>query len=61
MAFEISQRFTLRAPATAVWEFLIDPHRVAASLPGAAITGQEDDETELREKQARSSRQASRD
>ena len=45
MAFEISQRFTLRAPATAVWEFLVDPHRVAASLPGAAITGQEDDDT----------------
>jgi len=45
MAFEISQSFTIRAPASAVWDFLIDPHRVAASLPGAAITGQDDDST----------------
>jgi len=41
MAFEISQSFSLRAPVAAVWDFLIDPNRVAACLPGAAITGQE--------------------
>lgn len=41
MAFEISQSFSLRAPIAAVWDFLIDPNRVAACLPGAAITGQE--------------------
>ena len=41
MAFEISQSFSLRAPIEAVWDFLIDPNRVAACLPGAAITGRE--------------------
>lgn len=41
MAFEISQSFTLKAPMAEVWDFLIDPNRVAACLPGAAITGRE--------------------
>ena len=41
MAFDISQSFSLRAPIAAVWDFLTDPNRVAACLPGAAITGQE--------------------
>jgi carbon monoxide dehydrogenase subunit G len=45
MAFEISQSFSLRAPIAAVWDFLIDPNRVAACLPGAAITGQEGEDS----------------
>ncbi len=45
MAFEISQSFTLRAPIADVWDFLIDPNRVAACLPGAAITGREGPDT----------------
>ncbi len=42
MAIEIEQGFTIDAPIGEVWSFLTDPHRVAACLPGAAITGQED-------------------
>ena len=42
MSIEIEQGFTIDAPIGEVWLFLTDPHRVAACLPGAAITGQED-------------------
>ncbi len=42
---KIEKTFTIRAPATAVWTFLTDPHRVARALPGAAITGQIDPAT----------------
>ncbi len=42
MSIEIEQGFTIKAPIGEVWSFLTDPHRVAACLPGAAITGQED-------------------
>ncbi len=45
MALEIEQQFSVRAPKSEVWKFLTDPHRVAACLPGAAITGQEDEQT----------------
>jgi carbon monoxide dehydrogenase subunit G len=42
---KIEKRFTVNAPADAVWALLTDPHQVAACLPGAAITGQEDERT----------------
>ena len=45
MAMEISKSFVVKAPAGEVWNFLIDPVRVARCLPGAAITGQVDDRT----------------
>jgi hypothetical protein len=45
MAMKIEKQFTVRAPADRVWAFLTDPHRVAQCLPGAAITGQEDEHT----------------
>jgi uncharacterized protein len=40
---EISKSFVVRAPIDATWTFLTDPERVAACLPGAAITGRRDD------------------
>ena len=42
---KIEERFTIDAPADAVWAFLIDPERVAAALPGAEISEQVDDTT----------------
>ena len=45
MAFEIIKTFVVRAPAAGVWEFLIDPQRVARCLPGASITGKLDEKT----------------
>ena len=45
MALEIEKHFAVKAPKSEVWEFLTDLHRVAACLPGAAITGQEDEQT----------------
>lgn len=42
---EITKTFVVRAPPDAVWAFLTDPQRVAACLPGAAITGQVDERT----------------
>ncbi|HEY2029518.1 MAG TPA: SRPBCC family protein [Myxococcales bacterium] len=45
MAFEIVKKFVVKADPQAVWQFLIDPERVASCLPGAAITGKLDDKT----------------
>lgn len=45
MGIPIEKRFVVAAPAAAVWEFLTDPAKVASCLPGAAITGKEDDST----------------
>ncbi|MCH7826199.1 MAG: SRPBCC family protein [Acidobacteria bacterium] len=42
---KIEERFTINAPADAVWAFLIDPERVAAALPGAEIIEKVDDTT----------------
>ena len=42
---KIQEKFTVDAPADSVWEFLIDPERVAAALPGAEITEKLDDNT----------------
>jgi carbon monoxide dehydrogenase subunit G len=41
---EITKTFVVRAGPDAVWAFLTDPERVAACLPGAAITGRVDDQ-----------------
>ena len=45
MAFEITKTFVVKAPSSHVWEFLIDPRRVATCLPGAAIGEKIDDKT----------------
>lgn len=41
----IEERFTLDASPSDVWSFLIDPERVVACLPGAALTKQMDERT----------------
>ena len=41
----ISERFSLDAPVEVVWTLLVDPTRMVACLPGAEITGQDDDRT----------------
>jgi uncharacterized protein len=43
MGMQIEKSFTVNAPAAKVWEFLTDPYAVARCLPGAAITGKNDD------------------
>jgi hypothetical protein len=45
MGMQIEKSFVVNAPFQAVWEFLIDPKRVAGCLPGAAITDQIDEKT----------------
>src|SRR5438876_10936991 len=45
MAFEIRKTFVIEAAPSSVWEFLIDPQRVARCLPGAAVTGKIDEKT----------------
>ncbi|HSS76543.1 MAG TPA: SRPBCC family protein [Thermoanaerobaculia bacterium] len=42
---EITKSFVVKAPAAAVWEFLIDPYRVGKCLPGAAVTEKLDEQT----------------
>ena len=42
---QIEKTFTVKASPAAVWDFLIDPHRVACCLPGAAIIEQIDAQT----------------
>ncbi|HXT50190.1 MAG TPA: SRPBCC family protein [Thermoanaerobaculia bacterium] len=45
MGMRIEKSFVVQAPAPAVWDFLTDPRRVASCLPGAAITGQLDEQS----------------
>jgi uncharacterized protein len=45
MGIPIEKTFVVEAPPVAVWNFLTDPVRVAACLPGAAITEKLDDQT----------------
>src|SRR5207237_584820 len=45
MAFEITRTFVVKAPSSHVWEFLIDPRRVATCPTGAAIGEKIDDKT----------------
>ena len=42
---KLEQSFEVAAPVEQVWEALIDVERVAPCLPGAAITGKDDDGT----------------
>lgn len=44
-SLSIEERFTLDAPPSVVWSFLTDPDRVVSCLPGAELTGQEDERT----------------
>jgi carbon monoxide dehydrogenase subunit G len=44
-SLSIEERFTLDAPPGAVWSFLTDPQRVVGCLPGAELTGQDDEAT----------------
>lgn len=44
MGMQIEKSFVVKAPASAVWDFLTDPYRVARCLPGAAITDKVDDQ-----------------
>lgn len=45
MAITIEKQFSVDAPISTVWDFLTDPHKVAACLPGASITEQVDERT----------------
>src|SRR5436305_2011682 len=45
MAFEITKKFVINAPASQVREFLTDPKRVARCLPGAAVGDKLDEKT----------------
>ena len=42
---KLEQSFEVKAPIDVVWEALNDLERVAPCLPGAAITGHDDDGT----------------
>lgn len=44
MGMQIEKSFVVKAPASAVWDFLTDPYKVARCLPGAAITEKVDDQ-----------------
>ena len=41
----IQERFSLDATPDEVWSFLIDPSKVVTCLPGAELTGQNDENT----------------
>jgi uncharacterized protein len=43
MAFKIEEAFDVQAPVQSVWEYLIDPARVAVCLPGAELLESRDD------------------
>ena len=43
MAFKIQETFEIQAPVARVWEYLIDPARVAVCLPGAELLESRDD------------------
>ena len=43
MAFKIEESFVVQAPVERVWEYLIDPARVAVCLPGAELLESRDD------------------
>jgi carbon monoxide dehydrogenase subunit G len=47
MAIEIEERFQVEAPIERVWQFVMDPHRVAACMPGAKLEEVVDDKTFL--------------
>ncbi|HEX6966220.1 MAG TPA: SRPBCC family protein [Gemmatimonadaceae bacterium] len=47
MAFTFEQTVRVQAPVDRVWHYLIDPRQVVQCLPGAELTGVEDERTFL--------------
>ncbi|MCI0490651.1 MAG: SRPBCC family protein [Blastocatellia bacterium] len=47
MAFKIEEKFDVQAPVKRVWEYLIDPARVAVCIPGAELLGSQGEDTFL--------------
>lgn len=47
MAFKVEETFEVQAPVQRVWDYLIDPARVAVCLPGAELLESRDDQTYL--------------
>ena len=45
MAIEIKEKFEVTAPIDRVWRFVLDPHNVAACMPGASLEEVVDDRT----------------
>ena len=45
MAIEIKEKFEVNAPIDVVWRFVLDPHNVAACMPGAALEQVIDEKT----------------
>ena len=45
MAIEIRETFQVKAPIDVVWRFVLDPHNVAACMPGAALEQVIDEKT----------------
>jgi carbon monoxide dehydrogenase subunit G len=47
MAIDIRETFQVRAPIGTVWQFMLDPQRVAACMPGAVLEQVVDERTFL--------------
>ena len=47
MAIDIRETFQVRAPIATVWQFMLDPQRVAACMPGAVLEEVVDERTFL--------------
>jgi len=45
MAIEIQEKFEVNAPIDVVWRFVLDPHNVAACMPGASLEQVIDEKT----------------
>jgi carbon monoxide dehydrogenase subunit G len=45
VAIEIRETFQVQAPIERVWEFVLDPHNVAACMPGASLEQVVDEKT----------------
>ena len=45
MAIEIRETFQVQAPIERVWKFVLDPHNVAACMPGASLEQVVDEKT----------------
>src|SRR5499427_9143790 len=45
MPFKIEEEFEVRAPIQKVWEYLIDPAKVAVCIPGAELLESQDERT----------------
>jgi uncharacterized protein len=45
VAIRIDERYVVRAPVARVWDFLVDPRRVVACVPGGELTSVRDDRT----------------